>query len=62
MCLIRLISFVNNVASELLYALMPFYLAAVLMAGLKALGLPQTPMFYWLFLIFRNQPEYQVNI
>jgi hypothetical protein len=62
LCLIGLISFVNNAVSEMLVLLMPFYLAAVLMARLKALGLSQAPMFYWPFLVFRNQSEYQVNI
>lgn len=37
--LIGLISFVNDSASEMLYPLMPLYLAAVLMAGPKALGI-----------------------
>jgi len=37
--LIGLISFVNDSASEMLYPLMPLYLASVLMAGPKALGL-----------------------
>ena len=37
--LIGLISFVNDAASEMLYPLMPLYLATVLMAGPKALGL-----------------------
>ena len=37
--LIGLISFVNDTASEMLYPLMPLYLASVLMAGPKALGL-----------------------
>ncbi len=37
--LIGLISFVNDAASEMLYPLMPLYLASVLMAGPKALGL-----------------------
>lgn len=37
--LIGLISFVNDSASEMLYPLMPLYLATVLMAGPKALGL-----------------------
>ncbi|QWD90747.1 MFS transporter [Polynucleobacter sp. MWH-Braz-FAM2G] len=36
--LIGLISFVNDSASEMLYPLMPLYLASVLMAGPKALG------------------------
>jgi hypothetical protein len=42
--LIGLISFVNDSASEMLYPLMPLYLATVLMAGPKALGLSQAPM------------------
>ena len=37
--LIGLISFVNDTASEMLYPLMPLYLASVLMAGPKALGI-----------------------
>lgn len=37
--LIGLISFVNDAASEMLYPLMPLYLATVLMTGPKALGL-----------------------
>lgn len=37
--LIGLISFVNDSASEMLYPLMPLYLATVLMAGPKALGI-----------------------
>ena len=37
--LIGLISFVNDSASEMLYPLMPLYLASVLMAGPKAIGL-----------------------
>jgi MFS family permease len=37
--LIGLISFFNDAASEMLYPLMPLYLASVLMAGPKALGL-----------------------
>ncbi|CAM3736891.1 MFS transporter [Polynucleobacter brandtiae] len=37
--LIGLISFVNDSASEMLYPLMPMYLATVLMAGPKALGI-----------------------
>ena len=37
--LIGLISFVNDAASEMLYPLMPLYLATVLMAGPKTLGL-----------------------
>ena len=37
--LIGLISFVNDSASEMLYPLMPLYLASVLMAGPKALGI-----------------------
>ena len=37
--LIGLISFVNDAASEMLYPLMPLYLATILMAGPKALGL-----------------------
>jgi MFS family permease len=37
--LIGLISFVNDAASEMLYPLMPLYLATVLMGGPKALGL-----------------------
>jgi MFS family permease len=37
--LIGLISFVNDTASEMLYPLMPLYLATVLMAGPKTLGL-----------------------
>ena len=37
--LIGLISFVNDSASEMLYPLMPLYLATVLMAGPKAIGL-----------------------
>jgi len=37
--LIGLISLVNDSASEMLYPLMPLYLASVLMAGPKALGL-----------------------
>ena len=37
--LIGLISFVNDAASEMLYPLMPLYLATVLMAGPRALGL-----------------------
>ena len=37
--LIGLISFVNDSASEMLYPLMPLYLASVLMAGPRALGL-----------------------
>jgi len=37
--LIGLISFVNDAASEMLYPLMPLYLATVLMAGPKAIGL-----------------------
>ena len=36
--LIGLISFVNDSASEMLYPLMPLYLASVLLAGPKALG------------------------
>jgi MFS family permease len=37
--LIGLISFVNDAASEMLYPLMPLYLATVLLAGPKTLGL-----------------------
>lgn len=37
--LIGLISFLNDSASEMIYPLMPLYLASVLMAGPKALGL-----------------------
>jgi len=37
--LIGLISFVNDSASEMLYPLMPLYLATVLMAGPRAIGL-----------------------
>jgi MFS family permease len=37
--LIGLISLVNDTASEMLYPLMPLYLASVLMAGPKALGI-----------------------
>ena len=37
--LIGIISFVNDSASEMLYPLMPLYLASVLMAGPKAIGL-----------------------
>lgn len=37
--LIGLISFVNDTASEMLYPLMPLYLASVLMAGPRALGI-----------------------
>lgn len=37
--LIGLISFLNDAASEMVYPLMPLYLAAVLMAGPKALGI-----------------------
>lgn len=37
--LIGLISFVNDSASEMLYPLMPLYLASVLMAGPKAMGI-----------------------
>jgi len=37
--LIGFISFVNDSASEMLYPLMPLYLASVLMAGPKALGI-----------------------
>ncbi len=37
--LIGLISFMNDSASEMLYPLMPLYLASVLMAGPKALGI-----------------------
>jgi len=37
--LIGLISFVNDSASEMLYPLMPLYLASVLLAGPKALGI-----------------------
>lgn len=37
--LIGFISFVNDSASEMLYPLMPLYLATVLMAGPKALGI-----------------------
>lgn len=37
--LIGLISFVNDSASEMLYPLIPIYLASVLMAGPKAMGL-----------------------
>jgi len=37
--LISLISLVNDSASEMLYPLMPLYLASVLMAGPKALGI-----------------------
>jgi MFS family permease len=37
--LIGLISFVNDSASEMLYPLMPLYLASVLMAGPRALGI-----------------------
>lgn len=37
--LIGLISFINDSASEMLYPLIPLYLASVLMAGPKALGL-----------------------
>jgi MFS family permease len=37
--LIGLISFLNDVASEMVYPLMPLYLATVLMAGPKALGI-----------------------
>jgi Na+/melibiose symporter-like transporter len=37
--LIGLISLVNDSASEMLYPLMPLYLASVLMAGPKALGI-----------------------
>ena len=37
--LIGLISFVNDTASEMLYPLMPLYLASVLMVGPKALGI-----------------------
>ncbi|WP_215320606.1 MFS transporter [Polynucleobacter sp. UB-Siik-W21] len=37
--LIGLISFVNDSASEMLYPLMPLYLASVLMAGPKAIGI-----------------------
>jgi hypothetical protein len=37
--LIGLISLVNDSASEMLYPLMPLYLASVLMAGPKAIGI-----------------------
>lgn len=37
--LIGLISFLNDAASEMIYPLMPLYLATVLMAGPKALGI-----------------------
>ena len=37
--LIGLISLVNDSASEMLYPLIPLYLASVLMAGPKALGI-----------------------
>ena len=37
--LLGLISLVNDSASELLYPLAPLYLASVLMAGPKALGI-----------------------
>lgn len=37
--LIGLISFINDSASEMLYPLIPLYLASVLMAGPKAMGL-----------------------
>jgi len=37
--LIGLISFLNDAASEMVYPLMPLYLATVLMAGPKALGI-----------------------
>ena len=37
--LIGLISLVNDSASEMLYPLMPLYLASALMAGPKALGI-----------------------
>lgn len=37
--LIGLISFINDSASEMLYPLLPVYLASVLMAGPKAMGL-----------------------
>ncbi len=37
--LIGLISFINDSASEMLYPLIPIYLASVLMAGPKAMGL-----------------------
>jgi hypothetical protein len=37
--LLGLVSFFNDAASELVYPLVPIYLASVLMAGPKALGL-----------------------
>lgn len=37
--LIGLISLVNDSASEMLYPLVPLYLASVLMAGPRALGI-----------------------
>ena len=37
--LLGLISFVNDTASDMIYPLVPLYLASVLMAGPKALGL-----------------------
>jgi hypothetical protein len=37
--LLGLISLLNDSASELLYPLVPLYLASVLMAGPKALGI-----------------------
>ena len=37
--LIGIISFLNDAASEMVYPLMPLYLATVLMAGPKALGI-----------------------
>ena len=60
--LIGLISFVNDSASEMLYLLVPLYLATVLMAGLRALELSQAPMTDWPFWVFRNKQEFQVNI
>jgi len=37
--LLGLVSFFNDSASELIYPLVPIYLASVLMAGPKALGI-----------------------
>ena len=37
--LVSLISLVNDAASDMIYPLVPLYLASVLMAGPKALGL-----------------------
>jgi hypothetical protein len=37
--LLGLVSFFNDAAGELVYPLVPIYLASVLMAGPKALGL-----------------------